>query len=365
MSLASFSARGLALLLGTPLLAGVAAAQLCPLPSDEFYRNDLLDQVPAGLLGVSVIGGLCEGEAAASIFDLATAGPETVTQVSVGYGANGAAQGFQATANIEIYDGISWAGTTPTLGPKVFDLNADYGISVQLTSHAINEFDLLPYGVEVGMHGNSQFVVAWRMNVNVVAGDCAGGYAANFFTDNMVFNFVCTATPQRNLIDDLVVGWKDPRDLTVTGLPICPFAYDGNWVIRACTAQSGPTLTVTALTNPIVLGTTGAFSFSAPGFENQIYLGGVAFSATTGIPFPPHGTFPLDYDLVFQFMLLNPSLFPGFIGIFPGVLAQSTALFPTIADPAFSGFALLVAFMAEDSPGGTWHFSNVEPFTLL
>ena len=99
-----------------------AAAQTCPGASDLFWKNDTLPQVPSGATPVAVVPGLCPGEAAGSVFNL-NLGQATqhVKQISVGFGAQGGVNGKTAQVNVEIYDGVTWNGTKPVFGTKVFD----------------------------------------------------------------------------------------------------------------------------------------------------------------------------------------------------------------------------------------------------
>ncbi|MBI4879036.1 MAG: hypothetical protein HY812_05160 [Planctomycetes bacterium] len=67
------------LALSLPFLAlcfapSFAQAQLCPNATDTFWKNDKLPQVPpGGPLAVTVIAGLCDGEAAAQVTATAAA----------------------------------------------------------------------------------------------------------------------------------------------------------------------------------------------------------------------------------------------------------------------------------------------------
>lgn len=224
------------------LVAGVIAGALCQLapaqncgsPTANFWKTDTLPQVPSGAEQVSIIQGLCEGEAAGMAFYLSPGEPaQELTKVAIGFGAPFGAPGFTATANVEIYDGITWNGNIPTLGPKVFDLNDDFGTDLQLTSTGINEFDMSSTNTVVG--GSGAFVVAFRMNINL-NGSCAGGYNASFITDGA--GGACSTVPMTSLIDIQGVGWRDARTATVGGFPLCPLFYNGNWIIRACTEDT-------------------------------------------------------------------------------------------------------------------------------
>jgi len=215
--------------------ASFAPAQTCPGGSGEtFWKNDSLPDNPVNPTGISIIPGVCEGEAIATYFQMPGGMPaQTLTQVSVGFGHSAGGAGFDATLNVEIYEGAVTYNPdgTAVLGTKIFDLNADFSQSMQVTSTAINLFDMTPYNVEV----SDDFVVAFRMNFNVAFPGCpSGGAAANFFTDNAGAG---QCLPGVNLLDELTSGWVDPA--TWGPLPpflvLCPSFYAGNWVIRACT----------------------------------------------------------------------------------------------------------------------------------
>lgn len=220
--------------------APFAAAQVCPNATDTFWKNDTLPAVPGAPVGVSIIQGLCENEAAGSVFTIPTGkGPQQLTKAAVGFGHASGSGGFSAVVNLEIYDGVTWNGQIPTVGTKVFDFAVDLAANIQVSSHAINEVDLSAYNIVVGNHPSKSFVVAWRMLINP-NGACATGFPANFFTDNASVGFPCDTIPQKSLIDITGQGWRDAATATVTGIPLCPFFFDGNWVIRACTKDAGP-----------------------------------------------------------------------------------------------------------------------------
>jgi len=217
-------------------LSDLAAAQICSSPDATFWKNDTLPQVPSGAETISIIPGLCEGEAAGMVFTLGPSDPlQEIEKVAVGFGDQLGAGGFNATVNVEIYDGVTWSGGIPTLGPKVFDLNADTGASMQVVSTGINELDLSSQGIVVG--GTGTFVLAFRMNINP-NGNCTTGFNANFFTDGQGGGS-CTTIPMTSLIDIQGQGWRDASTATVGGFPLCPLFYNGNWVIRACTNDAG------------------------------------------------------------------------------------------------------------------------------
>jgi hypothetical protein len=58
--------------------------------------------------------------------------------------------------------------------------------------------------------------------------------------------------PQQNLIYTInpTVGWRDPRTATISGFPLCPIFYNGNWVTRVCVSDVSTTVAYcTAKTN--------------------------------------------------------------------------------------------------------------------
>lgn len=217
-----------------------AAAQVCPDPQNNFWKNDSLPDVPGGVLPVSIVQGVCEGEAVGTIFQLpAGMPPQKLTLLGVGFGHTTGGAGFNATCNVEIYEGpVTYVGSKATLGTKVFDLNASQGADLQIVSTGINTIDVSAFDIVV----SDDFVVAFRMNINP-NGTCAGGYSANFFTDNSGQN---QCTPGINLLDELSNGWVDPATFLIGPFPLCPLFYAGNWVIRACTEDSGAPASWTA-----------------------------------------------------------------------------------------------------------------------
>lgn len=276
----------LAVFAGIALLAAstTAFSQVC---GDNYWSNDILPVIPpSDPVSISLIPGLCEGEAAAQVFTIPGGTPQQrIDTVSVGFADQFGAGTFTATANIEIYDGVTFTGGIPTLGPKIFDLNADTGASFQLTSGGINTADLLAENIVVTGGTSGKFVVAWRMNINP-NGNCANGYTATFFTDNSSAGFVCNTTPQTSLIDIQGQGWRDASTATIQGFPLCPFAFNGNWVIRACTIDDGtvtcqPNLglqgpgnvTLEVCGGDLSTGTTADFSLTnAPAFAPVTFL---------------------------------------------------------------------------------------------
>ncbi|MEX1025282.1 MAG: hypothetical protein WD226_09410 [Planctomycetota bacterium] len=214
------------------------AAQVCPDPlNDNFWKNDTLPDVPTSLTAVAVIPGVCDGEAIGTQFLLPPGTPpQLIKSVAVPFGEQFGTAGFQALVNIEIYERSPGAPAYPNPGNKIFDLNVDAGVDAQIASHGINTIDMSQYNIVV----QHDFSVICRANFNVSYPGCPPtGAPANFFTDNAACN------PGVNYLDIAGQGWRDPATATVSGFPLCPFFYNGNWVIRACTEDSGTPATAT------------------------------------------------------------------------------------------------------------------------
>lgn len=292
MSPVSIGKSTLVCLAAIALLSAAGVAQTCASPTDNFWKNDNLPQVPMGGFAVSIIQGLCEGEALAQVFYLPPGTPkQKINKVAVGFGNSFGAAGFNATANIEIYDGISWAGGIPTLGTKVFDLNDDQAASMQVVSHAINEIDLSAFGIEVG-DGTDAFVVAFRSNINP-NGNCTAGYPSNYFTD-FAGGGGCQTTPQTSLIDIAGQGWRDASTAMVGPFSLCPTFYNGNWVIRSCTEDLGGVGQIIDVGNNL----TGFFAPSLSGTGSLAGNGSFTLSFT-GMPISTTGYFFFDVTSLF------------------------------------------------------------------
>lgn len=211
---------------------GTATAQICPDPlNDTFWKNDTLPDVPSGLTAVAVIPGVCDGEAVGSRFVFPpNTPPQLLKSVAIPWGEQFGTAGFLALINIEIYERRPGDAPYPNPGTKIFDLNADASADAQIGSHGINTIDMTPYGIIV----QDEFSVVARTNFNVGFPGCPPtGAPANYFTDNAGCN------PGRNYLDIAGQGWSDPATAAVLGFPLCPVFYNGNWVIRACTEDSG------------------------------------------------------------------------------------------------------------------------------
>jgi hypothetical protein len=226
-------------------LAAAAPAQLCG-PGESFFKNDDLPQIPSTSATVSVIPGLCEGEAIGAVIDVSSLGASALIQsASVAYVNAAGAGGIQAEANLQIYDGISWSSGLPTLGTKVFDFNLDTGSSVGLTSSGINQVSLASFQPAIT---SGTAVVVWEMLSNPLGGNCTSGYQTNFATDHTGGPGGCTP-PQKNLIRISGQGWRDVTTATVSGFPLCPLFVASDWIVRICAeggAPSGPVSYCTA-----------------------------------------------------------------------------------------------------------------------
>lgn len=359
------------------LAAAHAAAQGCGDPSHTFRKRDTLPDVPSGLTGVSVIQGLCEGESAGVVFNLAaTSGPLQVTQVVAPWGAAGGVPGFQAVLDLEVYDGVSFTGAVANMGTLVFRLS-DVGQSLQVASHGLNTFDVTAYNIVVGnappngLPSQKRFAVCFRVDLNLhPTGTCATGYPANFFTDNAAPPFGgCNAiiTPQRtSLIEILGQGWRDAALATVSGFPLCPFFYSGVWAIRCCTTAAAPPnpFQVTALTPlPAVDPGTIVLQFVGPGIPGYAYIAAAALSTTPGVA-TPYGTVPLTPDALFFFTLdpvASAGLFIGFQGtLFPSPGNPSTGVGTGIINlPAGLGSGTFyVGYVGLPPVAGPWAISD-------
>ena len=282
----------LAVLMMSPLTVG----QTCG-PGDTYLSNDTLPVNPA-TAAVSIIPGLCENEAAGCVLDVSSIGATVqVNTVAVAYINMVSAGGIQAVADLSVFDGITWNGNTPTLGPEVFRYSTAAGANIGLTSSGINTLDISSFNVTVS---SGQLVLGWWMLFNPLGGTCSGGYQTNFATDNSTPGVFCNPAvtpPHQNLIYILGQGWRDPASATVGGVPLCPFFYAGNWIIRACvTAVSGGNpLQITWTPDPVPTGGFATLTFLAPGHAGEFYLAAPAFSSSPGIP-TPVGMIPLAWD---------------------------------------------------------------------
>lgn len=317
--------------------ATMAIAQGCA-PATTFLKNDNLPAVPSGPLAVSVIPGLCEGEAIGAIFDVSSIGSVVrIDNAAVGYFNNAGANGIQAAVNLQIYDGVTFSGTTPVLGPLVFDFGVATNASVGVTSTAINVVDISSFNVNVT---SGKMVVVWEMDFNVLGGTCATGYTTNFGTDNPSLTSVCTTPSQKNLVRITGQGWRDVRFATVSGFPLCPFFINGNWVIRACARDVTPVNPLTINFFPSAATTAGGLTLvqfvGTPADGGKIYI--PVISCTLGSTPIPGTTLSLPFlidvcsnyylnDLTFSVFALTPP--PNKFGfLLPNGTASGTVSIP-------------------------------------
>lgn len=366
-SLVAAAATGAATLLFTPLVQ----AQACPSTTDTFWKVDTLPDIPQGQMTISVIPGLCEGEGAANVFTLPPGTPlQRLTQVVAPFGAAGGTNGFTASVNVQVFDGVSFSGAlnTPTLGPKVFDLGADYSSSMQVTSTGLNVFDMTPYNVVVGGSGMGNFVVAFIMEINP-NGNCTSGYNANFFTDNSQPGFFgcdpVITPPKTSLMYILGQGWVDTSKATVTGVPICPLFYAGIWGIRACTEDAGPVnpLQVSATPNPIPVGGFTNLTFTAPGYEGMPYLAAASFGNSPGTP-TASGVVPLNFDGLLTLSLALPTVFVNFSGVISPTTGTAPGLIFIPNDPTLTGTSFYVGFITIPPAPALWGISSSTQLTI-
>lgn len=355
-----------AVALAAALTAASAQAQSCG--TSVLLKNDILPDVPGGFLTVSVIPGLCENEAAGAVLDLPSPGSlHTVERVAVPFGNQFGINGNTAVANVEIYDGVTFNGASATLGPKVFDFANDVGGNIQLLSTGLNEIDLSPYGVVVGGAGNANIAVVARMLINP-NGNCTSGFSTNFFTDNSqggIFGCDPNITPPgQNLMDIQGQGWVDPAVASVSGFPLCPLYYAGNWVIRACVTPSSPAnpLQVQVAGSPVAPGGFVNLTFAAPGYAGVPYVAAASLGTSPGIPItsgtpPVADVVPLNYDGLFTLSLASPGTFVNFTGLIgAGGSAPGIVIVPS--DPGLSGLSFFVGFVALSTPPAAWGVSS-------
>jgi len=328
------------------LLATVTFAQPCPDPNDVFWQRDTLPTNPTGLQTFSIIPGLCEGEAAAIVFELPVGmPPQQITQVVCPFGSAGGGQGALAYVNVEVYDGVSFSGAIANMGTQVFDLNTQTGNDLQVTSSAFNTFDTTQFNIVVGNDPvNRRFAIAFRMNLNP-NGNCTTGYFSTFFTDNTVggglFCNPATTPPMTSLMDIIGQGWRDAALATVTFIPLCPLYYAGIWGIRCCSRNAAPpnpfqilpTLGVPA-TSP---GTT-VLQLMGPGLQGVPYQFALSWANTPPIQ-TPSGNIPLTYDALVV-ASLDPAFSPYFVNFTGNIGSNETATVLINVPPGLAGMGL-------------------------
>ena len=91
---------------------------------------------------ISIIQGLCEGEACGAVFNFASVGPSVkVNLASVAYINVASANGIQAAVDLEFFDGVTFSGpnqSVANLGPSLFRWSVVTGSNIGLTSSGIN-----------------------------------------------------------------------------------------------------------------------------------------------------------------------------------------------------------------------------------
>ncbi|MBI5851668.1 MAG: hypothetical protein HZB39_11685 [Planctomycetes bacterium] len=319
------------------LLTSLVAAQNCG-TGNIILKNDTLPDLPSGATAVGVVPGLCEGEAAMSIFQ--TGGPVSVNSVAVMFGSYAGTNGVQAVVDIEIYDGITpGVGGRWVLGPRVFRLS-DLGSNLQIQTHGINTYTL-PAPVRVT---SGQCVVGWRMVLNTATGSCASGYTANFCVDAAP-----TCRPGINVLDAIGHGPIDPVTYNGFGVPLCPIYFRGSWIIRACVT---PEITTGWTGNPAPGGLV-QLQLRAPGHGNERYLLMAASGASTGFA-TPWGRIPLDNDWLFQcfFGACRPAMFINDFALLNAAGDGFAVLrIPNLPVLVGSNFPIYCAFVTSNQPG--------------
>jgi hypothetical protein len=272
--------------LAAAVLAVPLAAQCAS--GDRLLKNDVLPDVLPPQFQFGLVRGLCDNEAAMSVFD--TGGPVRVREVGIVYAHRIGTNGVQAVADVELYDGITaQANGRYTLGPLVFRLS-NQSTNLQLTSSAYNKYTL-PQPVRVT---SGRLVVGFRMLMNLASGSCALGYDANFCVDA-----ANTCRPGVNVLDAIGHGPVDPATYLGFSVPLCPLYIRGSWLIRACVT---PELATTWTGNP----TPGGFvslKFSAPGQASDGYLALLGGSVAGGGTVLPWGRIPFDVEPLFTCFL--------------------------------------------------------------
>jgi hypothetical protein len=348
------------------LSASSAIAQVCN-SGQVLLKNDNLPAVPGGPTSVSIIQGLCEGEACAAVFNTVGLGPVRVSNASVAYINAGNANGIQAAVDLEIFDGVSFSGATANLGPSLFRWSVATGSSIGLTSSGINIGpDLSSFNI---VSTSGKLVIAWWMDFNPQGGTCAGGYTTNFATDyGGGGGFTCnpTITPQhKNLLYISGQGWTDAALATVGGIPLCPFYYAGNWIIRACVDQP-PVLQIFGPA-PAPAGSFQTLQYSSVQNPGAQYICALSLGTSPGIPWPPYGTVPLNDDFAFEYMLSDILEQPGapqnWAINFTGALNSTGVAFGTFQVPPIGGISGVQIYFAFVLLSG--QISNAASITVL
>ncbi|MBK9383925.1 MAG: hypothetical protein IPN34_03750 [Planctomycetes bacterium] len=334
-------------LLAAVLCGAGLEAQSCG-AGQNLLKNDAIPGVPNGATAVALVPGLCDGEAAMSVFR--TQGAVRIDKASVMFANNFGASGTLALVNLEIYSGATFrTDGRVSLGPKVFDFASATGNDIQISTHALNEIDISSRNVVIS---TGTVVIAWRMQLNTASGSCALGYTSNFATDN---NFVCRSG--ENILDAQGVGPVDPCTYLGFGVPLYPTFFRGNWLIRACAT---PQISAEWTGQPTPGGFL-SFTFRAPGQAGNGYTAFVGGSATTGF-LTPWGQLPLDPDPIFVCFL---GACRGLTFNFQGVLNANSLGFGGMlipADPLLVGSNLrLLASFVTHPPASFTPWIGISP----
>jgi hypothetical protein len=301
-----------------------------------------------------VFTGLCDNDAVGAVFNVAPVGSAVkINQASIGYIHAFNIPGVVAAVDFELFDGVTFAGNVPVMGPSIFSYSNATGGNLQVQTSAINTSpDLTPFNI---VATSGKVVCAWTMVLTTAPGSCQFGYLANFATD------LAGCTLQKNLLyNSLGNTWVDMAAVYCQQLP-------GNWIMRLC-VEPVPVATISVLPGPPP--TAGAFQtlqYSSPLDGGQQYICGLSLSTTPGIPFPPYGTVPLADDFALQYML--PDIFeqPGaaqnwainFTGaLSPAGLAYGIFQVPPV--PGISGIQIFFAFVTLNG-----RISNAASITVL
>ncbi len=333
------------------LLEGALTAQPCAF---TLLKNDNLPAIPSAGVPVAIIQGLCEGEAAGAVFSTLSLGTTTVRihEASIAYMNVAGANGIQAAADLEIFDGITWSGGLPVFGPSLFRWSTATGSNIALSSSVVNTAPSLSGWNIIATSG--KIVCAWTMTINMGGLTCLQGYSTNFATDYAGgISFTCSPTvtpPQKNLIYIQGLGWRDASTATVNGFQLCPLYYAGNWIMRLCVEPLFPaTLSVFGPQNPPP-GSFLSLQFSSPSDPGAGYAAAIACATTPGIPWSPFGVIPLAPDACFSYFIhdcleTGQAPYNWAVG-FTGTLNGSGLAFGTFQVPPFvpSGFNLNLWF---------------------
>ena len=151
-------------------------------------------------------------------------------------------------------------------------------------------------------------------------------------------------------------------------MPICPFFYSGNWVIRACVEPTAPPAppAVLQVLGPLTppSGFVLTLQYSSPADPGQTYLCGVSLGTTPGIPWPPFGVVPLNDDFALQFLfpdiLEQPGAPTDICAGFTGTLNGAGTAFGNFTVPPAPGITLYFAFVTLNG-----RISNAASITIL